>query len=95
MKWNPAMTSHLYELYIEYIGRLHCEVTAANARIGTTATERTRLKPLTRVEFEAVLKSPREPIAVSQWIKRIIRGREHEFPAFVDELRRQLSATGS
>jgi hypothetical protein len=84
MEWTVKIVDRLYELHGQHIDRLRADVGAANRLLGSSMPERTGLKHLTRAEFEALLRQPTDDPEVARlWIRRIIRGHEHEFPALV------------
>jgi hypothetical protein len=56
-------------------------VVETNRSLGSSNPDKTGLPDLSREEFEALLKNPsRDAEARQLWIRRIIRGHEHEFP---------------
>ncbi len=81
MEWTAENVGRLYELYERHIDRLRKDVVEANRTLGSTEPEKTDLDGLTHAEFEALLKSPTDDPEVTRlWVRRIIRGHEHEFP---------------
>jgi len=81
MHWTAEYVNRLYELYQRHIGRLRKDVVEANRSLGSTEPEKTNLEVLTHAQFEAVLKEPTDDPQVTRlWVRRIIRGHEHEFP---------------
>ncbi len=81
MEWTVEIVDRLHELHGQHIDRLRADVSTANRLLGSSMPERTGLKHLTRAEFEALLRQPTdEPEVTQRWIRRIIRGHEHEFP---------------
>jgi len=83
MEWTAESMDRLYGLYERHFDRLHADVTAVNRSLGSDTPAKTNLRHLTRTEFEALLIRPTEdPEPTLLWVKRIIRGHEHEFPEF-------------
>ena len=81
MDWSVNNMDRLYELYQQHFHRLHTDVTAANQSHGSSHPEKTWMELLGRDEFERLVKNPPdEPELVDRWLRRIIRGHEHEFP---------------
>jgi hypothetical protein len=86
MAWTAETIDRIYELYGQHIHQLHVEVTSVNRSLGSSKPEKTALKCLTRAEFETLLKgSTDDPEVTCLWVRRIIRGHEHEFPELVEE----------
>lgn len=69
----------LFQLYLRHIDELRADVTRANTILGSPTPE-SRLRPLSRTDFEECLKnSERDPEVARAWIQQIIRGHELEF----------------
>jgi hypothetical protein len=82
MQWTAETIRRLYELYERHDDSLRRDVAAANRSLGSPNPERTKLEQLTPAQFEAILTDPAcDREAVSLWLRRIVRGHEHEFPA--------------
>jgi hypothetical protein len=82
MKWTAEQLDRLYELYQQHIERLRADVIKSNRSLGSRNPEKTALKCSSREEFAArVTRETDDPEVVQLWIRRIIRGHEHEFPA--------------
>jgi hypothetical protein len=80
-EWNPQSIGRLYELYERHVEDLKRDVVAANRSLGSSHPEKTKLECLTRDQFEGILMDPaKDTEAVHLWVRRIIRGHEHEFP---------------
>ena len=79
MDWSPREMERLYELYKQHFQELRSAVTAANRVHGSCQPEKTWMEPIGRDEFERLLNNPNEPEVAKRWVKRIIRGHEHEF----------------
>jgi hypothetical protein len=81
IEWNPQSIGRMFELYEVHIDRLKRDVAASNKALGSPHPDKTNLNYLTRTEFEVLLKEPaKDPEAIHLWVRRIIRGHEHEFP---------------
>ena len=81
MEWTAKDVDRLYGLYERHIDRLRTDVTRANRSLGSSHPERRHLNPMSRSEFEAMLRrQANDPEAARLWVRRIIRGHEHESP---------------
>lgn len=81
MEWNPEQIVRLYNLYEQYAARLRADIVRANHTLGSPHPERTKLEIIDRAEFEALLTQPKDdPEVIHLWVRRIIRGHEHDFP---------------
>lgn len=81
MQWSAEKVKRLYELYERHVGRLRKDVVEANRSLGSPEPEKTNLEVLSHAQFEAVLTGPTDdPDVTRLWVRRIIRGHEHEFP---------------
>ena len=81
MDWYKADMERLYELYQRHFQHLRSVVTSANRSHGSSHPDKTWMELLCRDEFESLLTSSTdEPEVVQRWVRRIIRGHEHEFP---------------
>lgn len=81
MGWPVNNMDRLYELYQQHFDRLRADVISANRSLGSSRPEKTWMERLGRNEFESLLTNPTdEPELVKRWVRRIIRGHEHEFP---------------
>ena len=81
MEWTAKTVARLYELHKRYVSALRRDVIRVNRSLGSSNPEQTRLTCLTRAQFEALLKdSANNGHEVRAWLRRIIRGNEHEFP---------------
>ncbi len=81
MEWTAKRMDRLYELYERHIDRLRTDVIEANRSLGSSQPQRTHLDRLGRSEFETLLQQPTDDSEVARsWVRRIIRGHEHEFP---------------
>lgn len=82
MEWTAEKIARLYELYKRYVDSLRRDVIEVNRSLGSSNAVKTELVFLTRKQFESLLKAPGDdPEAVRLWVRRIIRGNEHEFQA--------------
>lgn len=80
MEWTKELVDRVYELYERHIDRLRADVIAVNRALGSSNPAKTNLAPLSRLAFEELLKQPAEdPERQRLWLRRIIRGHEHEF----------------
>ena len=71
----------LYELYKEHFGQLRADVIEANRSLGSRRPEKTWMQLLSQTEFESLVTAPtEEPEVIQRWLRRLIRGHEHEFP---------------
>jgi hypothetical protein len=70
----------LYGLYQQHFRRLRATVIAANRSLGSSQPEKTWMELIGREEFERLLRAPRDPDVANRWLRRIVRGHEHEFP---------------
>jgi hypothetical protein len=70
----------LYELYRQHFSELRSVVTTANRLHGSSHPEKTWMELLSLEEFERLLENPKEPDVAKRWVRRLIRGREREFP---------------
>jgi hypothetical protein len=99
MDWPIDDRDRLFELYGKHIDRLLSDVAKANRRLGSPNPEKTRLRRLSRAEFEAMLCRPADDVDLTrQWLRRIIRGHEREFPRLMTMLEhpdRRASKTAS
>jgi len=87
MHWTAERLDRLYELYRHFIDRLRNDIIQANRSLGSKQPEKTKLEVLPRAEFEALLMQPREnPEVTRLWVRRIIRGHEHEFPEWASDV---------
>ena len=77
----PREMERLYELYQQHFRDLRSVVTAANRTHGSSQPEKTWMELISRDEFERLLNNPDEPEVAERWVRRIIRGHEHEFPS--------------
>jgi len=81
MDWAQLEMDRLYELYQQHFAELRSAVISANRSHGSPQPEKTWMELLSRDEFSTLLQSPTyEPEITAGWVKRIIRGHEHEFP---------------
>jgi N12 class adenine-specific DNA methylase len=81
MQWTAESIDRLHELHERYVGQLRADVAAANRSLGSSKPNRSALQRLTRAEFEALLVRQTDDAEVKRlWIRRLIRGHEHEFP---------------
>lgn len=80
MDWSPREMERLYELYQKHFGDLRSVVIAANRVHGSSQPEKTWMELISRDEFERLLNNPEEPELAERWVRRIVRGHEHEFP---------------
>lgn len=81
MEWTGKHMDRLYELYERHIDGLRTDVIQANRSLGSSQPERTDLNHLSRSEFETLVQQPTDDPEVAQsWVRRILRGHEHEFP---------------
>ena len=81
MDWSRANMDRLYELYEQHFHELRSFVISANRSHGSSQPEKTWMVLISRDEFERLLRSPTdEPEIANRWLRRIIRGHEHEFP---------------
>ncbi len=83
-EWTAQSVDRLFELYEREFESLRQDVTEANVALGSPNPSLTRLPQLTRLQFEAVLTDPsHDEEAIRLWIRRIVRGHEHEFPGLL------------
>ncbi len=76
-----AGMDRLYELYKEHFGQLRADVIEVNRSLGSTWPEKTWMELLSRTEFERLITAPTDdPGVIQRWVRRLIRGHEHEFP---------------
>jgi hypothetical protein len=81
MEWTTEEMDRLYGLYERHVDRLRTDVVRANRSLGSSQPERTALGRVSRSEFEALLRQPTDDPEVARlWVRRILRGHEHEFP---------------
>ena len=81
MDWAQLDMDRLYELYQQHFYELRAAVTSANRSHGSLQPEKTWMELLSRDEFETLLQNPTdEPEVAIRWVRRIIRGHEHDFP---------------
>jgi len=86
MDWTTDEMDRLYGLYERHIDRLRADVAEANRSLGSLKPEHTGLACVTRAEFESLLGRPEgDPEVIRLWVRRIIRGHEHDFPRLVAE----------
>lgn len=88
MEWTAERLDRLYELYQRHVERLRADVIKSNRSLGSSNPEKTALKCMSQIEFNALIKRRSDDSEVVRlWIRRIIRDQEHEFPqlASVDE----------
>lgn len=79
MAGTAESVDRLYDLYQQHIDRLRRDVSAVNRSLGSSKPEETRLKPLTRAEFEALLNRPTDDLEGRRlWLRRITRGQGHD-----------------
>lgn len=70
----------LYVLYTQFIEDLRESVGCADEALGTPNPSMTKPEPLTRAEFETLMGNlANDPEAANAWLRRILRGHEHEF----------------
>jgi hypothetical protein len=94
MAWTAGTINRIYELYGQHIQRMRTDVITANRLLGSSNPEKTALRCLTRVEFEAKFQHPTDDAEIrDKWLRRIIRGHEHEFPEFAIDTREILNIT--
>ena len=87
MDWPIDDRDRLFDLYGKHIDRLLSDVAKANRRLGSRNPDKTHLRRLSRSEFEALLRKPAHDIGLTRlWLRRIIRGREREFPRLMTVL---------
>ncbi len=79
MEWTRERVNRLFVLYERYFEQLRADVVAANRLLGSSNPEKTKLEPLTRKEFEALLANG-DPESTRRWVGRITLGYEREFP---------------
>ena len=92
MEWTAEQLDRLYELYQQHIERLRADVIKSNRSLGSRNPEKTALKCVSRREFNArVTRQTDDPEVVRLWIRRIIRGYEHEFPQWAFGSGRRLT----
>jgi len=83
MEWTAETIARLYELHKRYVDCLRRDVIEVNRSLGSSNPAKTDLVNLTRAQFEALLMAPGDdPENVRLWVRRIIRGKEREFPEF-------------
>ncbi|MCC6124304.1 MAG: hypothetical protein IT426_05040 [Pirellulales bacterium] len=83
MAWTAGTLNRIYELYSQHIQQLRSDVITANRLLGSSKPDKTALRCLSRMEFETLLRQPADdPTIRDKWLRRIIRGHEHEFPEF-------------
>lgn len=81
MQWTTETIGRLYEYYGQHIDQLRSDVVVTNRGLGSPNPDKTKLENLTRKEFESLLQEPNnDPKVIQMWLRRIIRGHEHEFP---------------
>jgi hypothetical protein len=82
-EWTADRIARLYELHKRYVDALRRDVIEVNRSLGSPKPEKTGLTYLTRAQFRSLLngRSGNREI-VRLWVRRIIRGNEHEFPDF-------------
>lgn len=81
MQWTAKHMDRLHEFYGRYIDGLRADIVEANRSLGSSRPEHTHLEHLGRHEFETLLHQPTDdPEVARMWVRRIIRGHEHEFP---------------
>ena len=84
MDWSQFDMDRLYELYQQHFDRLREDVIEVNRSMGSSSPEKTWMDLLSRIEFEQHITAQiDEPEIIHRWIRRIIRGYEHEFPALL------------
>jgi hypothetical protein len=82
MDWSDFDMDALYELYQQHFHQLRADVIQVNRSLGSTRPEKTWMELLSRAEFETLITAPTdEPEVTQRWVRCIIRGHEHEFPA--------------
>jgi hypothetical protein len=88
MEWSEELIGRLFELHKQQFEQLRKDVISTNQSLGSQRPEKTWLIPLTRKQFHALLVDPAaDSEAMGLWIRRIVRGREREFPE-LEALRR-------
>ena len=81
MESSVRTRSRLYALYARYIERLRQDIIRVNKSLGSTS-EDTKLHPLSRAQFNALLDSPEaDPEIIRLWVKRILAGQERDVAA--------------
>ncbi|NLF67842.1 MAG: hypothetical protein GX575_02180 [Candidatus Anammoximicrobium sp.] len=76
-----AGMDRLYELYQGHFRELRADVIAVNRSLGSTWPEKTWMELLSRTDFERLITAPTDdPKVIQRWVRRLIRGHEHEFP---------------
>ena len=81
MEWKPDRMDRLYELYQQHISRLRAAVIETNRSLGSPHPEQTKLECLPRAEVERLLTGASDDPEVTRlWLRRVLRGHEHEFP---------------
>ena len=81
MDWPIDDRDRLFDLYERHIDRLLSDVAKTNRRLGSANPEKTRLRQISRSEFDMLLCRPADDVDLTrQWLRRIIRGHEREFP---------------
>ena len=81
METSVRNRSRLYAQYVRYIERLRQDIIRINHSWGSTKND-TRLRPLSREQFDAVLDSPKsDPEVIRLWIRRIVAGQDQDAAA--------------
>jgi hypothetical protein len=92
MAWTAETIDRIYELYGQHIARLHGDVAFVNRQLGSLQPERTTLQKMSRVDFETMLLTPcRNGDIRNQWLRRIVRGHEREFPELRVDVRQAVN----
>jgi hypothetical protein len=81
MEWADDTIGRLYQLHVRHVDILRRDVAEANRSLGSSNPENVKLEHLTPAQFKAVLDDPNaDAEVIDLWVRRIIRGNEHEFP---------------
>ena len=81
MDWSQGSMDRLYELYQQHFQELRSVVVSANRSHGSSHPDKSWMEVISRDEFERLLSTPTdEPEIANRWVRRIIRGHEHDFP---------------
>ena len=81
MEGITGRIDRLYELYVQHFSRLKTDVGDINRSLDSNFPEKTWMELLSRSDFESRIESTeRNEEQVQLWVRRLIRGFEHEFP---------------
>jgi hypothetical protein len=81
LEWNAEAIAKLYQLHKRYVAALRRDVIEVNRSLGSSNPTKSDLVCLTRAQFESLVKGHgSDSENVQLWIRRMIRGNEHEFP---------------